>query len=100
MVWAGISLGGLADLHVIIGGTQTAVRYRDEILDPYVKPYTSAIGEEFIVMDDIDQPHRLRFFQEYFEDPGLKRMNCTVQSPDLNPIELLGVPRKTGVCLP
>ncbi|GFY12414.1 uncharacterized protein TNCV_1798361 [Trichonephila clavipes] len=39
MVWAGISLGGHTDLHLFQGGTLTGVRYRDEILDPYVQPY-------------------------------------------------------------
>ncbi|GBM11098.1 hypothetical protein AVEN_242984-1 [Araneus ventricosus] len=43
MVWAGISLGGHTDLHVFHGGTLTGVIYRDEILDPYVRPYASAI---------------------------------------------------------
>ncbi|GBM81809.1 hypothetical protein AVEN_12916-1 [Araneus ventricosus] len=41
MVWAGISLGGHTDLHVFHGGTLTGVRYRDEILDPYVRSYAA-----------------------------------------------------------
>ncbi|GBM85103.1 hypothetical protein AVEN_135881-1 [Araneus ventricosus] len=43
MLWAGISLDGHIDLHVFHGGTLTGVRYRDEILDPYVRPYAGAI---------------------------------------------------------
>ncbi|GBM71545.1 hypothetical protein AVEN_41670-1 [Araneus ventricosus] len=58
MVWAGISLGGHTDLHVFHGGTLTGVRYRDEILDPYVRPYAGAIGNDFILMDDNARPHR------------------------------------------
>ncbi|GFU50283.1 transposable element Tcb2 transposase [Trichonephila clavipes] len=42
MVWAGILLGGHTDLHVFQGGTLTGVRYRDETLDPYVRPYAGA----------------------------------------------------------
>ncbi|GFU89904.1 transposable element Tcb2 transposase [Trichonephila clavipes] len=38
LVWAGISLGVATDLHVFHGGTVTGLRYRDEILDPYVRP--------------------------------------------------------------
>ncbi|GFW61852.1 DDE_3 domain-containing protein [Trichonephila clavipes] len=38
MVWAWISLGGHTDLHLFQGGTLTGVRYRDKILDPYVRP--------------------------------------------------------------
>ncbi|GFW12272.1 transposable element Tcb2 transposase [Trichonephila clavipes] len=52
LVWAGISLGGHTDLHVFHGGTVTGLRYRDEILDPYVRPYAAAIGNDFILMDD------------------------------------------------
>ncbi|GFW23433.1 transposable element Tcb2 transposase [Trichonephila clavipes] len=52
LVWAGISLGGHTDLHVFHGGTVTGLRYRDKILDPYVRPYAAAIGNDFILMDD------------------------------------------------
>ncbi|GFX79313.1 transposable element Tcb2 transposase [Trichonephila clavipes] len=48
MVWAGISLGGHTDLHVLQGGTLNDVRYRDEIIDPYVRSYAGAIGNDFI----------------------------------------------------
>ncbi|GBL87849.1 hypothetical protein AVEN_192030-1 [Araneus ventricosus] len=43
MVCSGILLGGHTDLHVFHGGTLTGVRYRDEILDPYVRPYAGLI---------------------------------------------------------
>ncbi|GFV02088.1 transposable element Tcb2 transposase [Trichonephila clavipes] len=56
LVWAGISLGGHTDLHVFHGGTVTGLRYRDEILDPYVRPYAAAIGNDFILMDDNARP--------------------------------------------
>ncbi|GFV19800.1 transposable element Tcb2 transposase [Trichonephila clavipes] len=52
LVWAGISLSDHTDLHVFHGGTVTGLRYRDEILDPYVRPYAAAIGNDFILMDD------------------------------------------------
>ncbi|GFW05521.1 transposable element Tcb2 transposase [Trichonephila clavipes] len=65
LVWAGISLGGHTDLHVFHGGTVTGLRYRDEILDPYVRPYAAAIGNDFILMDDNARPHRARIVEEY-----------------------------------
>ncbi|GFW34205.1 transposable element Tcb2 transposase [Trichonephila clavipes] len=74
LVWAGISLGGHTDLHVFHGGTVTGLRYRDEILDPYVRPYAAAIGNDFILMDDNARPHRARIVEEYLEDHGLERM--------------------------
>ncbi|GFX43671.1 transposable element Tcb2 transposase [Trichonephila clavipes] len=47
LVWAGISLGGHTDLHVFHGGTVTGLRYRDEILDPYVRPYAALLWIDF-----------------------------------------------------
>ncbi|GFU06150.1 transposable element Tcb2 transposase [Trichonephila clavipes] len=89
LVWAGISLGGHTDLHVFHGGTVTGLRYRDEILDPYVCPYASAIGNDFILIDNNARPHRARIVDEYLEDHGLERMEWPARSPDLNPIEHL-----------
>ncbi|GFT04782.1 transposable element Tcb2 transposase [Trichonephila clavipes] len=89
LVWAGISLGGHIDLHVFHGETVTGLRYRDEILDPYVRPYAAAIGNDFILMDDNARPHRARIVEEYLEDHGLERMEWPARSPDLNPIEHL-----------
>ncbi|GFT73412.1 transposable element Tcb2 transposase [Trichonephila clavipes] len=89
LIWAGISLGGHTDLHVFHGGTVTGLRYRDETLDPYVRPYAAAIGNNFILMDDNARPHRARIVEEYLEDHGLERMEWPARSPDLNPIEHL-----------
>ncbi|GFV85182.1 uncharacterized protein TNCV_4172351 [Trichonephila clavipes] len=83
LVWAGISLGGHTDLHVFHGGTVTGLRYRDEILDPYARPYAAAIGNDFILMDDNARPQRARIV-EYLEDHGLERMEWPARSPDLN----------------
>ncbi|GFX90549.1 uncharacterized protein TNCV_4335521 [Trichonephila clavipes] len=74
MVWAGILLGGHTDLHVFQGGTLTGVRYRDEILDPCVRPYAGAIGNYFILMDDNTRPHRPVIVEEYLEGLGLERI--------------------------
>ncbi|GFW22191.1 transposable element Tc3 transposase [Trichonephila clavipes] len=89
LVWAEISLGGHTDLHVFHGGTVTGLRYRDEILDQYVRPYAAAIANDFILMDDNARPHRARIVEEYLDDHGLERMEWPARSPDLNPIEHL-----------
>ncbi|GBN51828.1 hypothetical protein AVEN_23549-1 [Araneus ventricosus] len=73
-IWAGISLGSHTDLHVFHGGTLIGVRYRDEILDPYVRPYARAIGNDFILMDDNALPHRPVVVEDYLESHGLERM--------------------------
>ena len=65
MVWAGISAQGKTDLHVIDNGTLTALRYVNEILDVYVRPYAGAVGENFILMDDNARAHRASISDQY-----------------------------------
>ncbi len=55
MVWGGIRMDGRAELYVVNGGTMTAVRYRDEVLQPIVRP--GAIGQDFVLMQAIARPH-------------------------------------------
>ncbi|GFU67541.1 hypothetical protein TNCV_3239881 [Trichonephila clavipes] len=52
-----IYLGGYIDLHVFHGGTLTALKYRDKILDRYVRPNVIIIGIDFILMDNNARPH-------------------------------------------
>lgn len=87
MVWGGINRDGRTDLHVLERGTMTGVRYRDEILDVYVRPYAGAVGPEFILMDDNARPHRARVVEQYLEQETIVRMDWPARSPDLNPIE-------------
>ncbi|GBM53287.1 hypothetical protein AVEN_52312-1 [Araneus ventricosus] len=87
MVWAGIMLDGRAPLHVFERGTVTGVRYRDEILEPYVRLFRGAVGPEFILMDDNTRPHRALLVDEFIESEDISRMDWPGRSPDLNPIE-------------
>ena len=87
MVWAGISAQGKTDLHVIDNSTLTALRYINEILDVYVRPYAGAVGENFILMDDNARAHRARITDQYLEQATIVRMEWPAKSPDLNPIE-------------
>ena len=80
MVWLGISAQGKTDLHVIDNGTLTALRYVNEILDVYVRPYAGAVGENFILMDDNARAHRARITDQYLEQATIVRI-------DLNPIK-------------
>ena len=50
---ARISMQGKTDLHTIENGTLTTVRYVNEILDIYVRPYAGVIGADCILMDDM-----------------------------------------------
>lgn len=87
MVWGGISRNGRTDLHVMGRGTMTGVRYRDEILNVYVRPYAGAVGPDFILMDDNARPHRARVVNQFLEQETIVRMDWPARSPDLNPIE-------------
>jgi len=87
LVWAGISYDGRTDLYHIRKGALTGLRYRDEILDPIVRPYAGAYGQDFTLMDDNALPHRARVVNQYLDQEGIERMEWPARSPDLNPIE-------------
>ncbi|GBN48829.1 Transposable element Tc1 transposase [Araneus ventricosus] len=87
MVWAGIMLDGRTPLHVFERGTVTGVRYRDEILEPYVRLFRGAVLPEFILMEDNARPHRALLVDEFLESEDIRRTDWPARSPDLNPIE-------------
>ncbi|GBO10113.1 Transposable element Tc1 transposase [Araneus ventricosus] len=87
MVWSGIMLDGRTPLHVFERGTVTGVRYRDEILEPYVRLLRGAVDTEFILMDDNARPHRAVLVDEFIESEDIHRMDWPARSPDVNPIE-------------
>ena len=67
-------------------GALTAVHYRDEILDPIVRPFAGAIGNKFILMQDNTRPHTARLTMEYLDHESIEVMGWPAWSPDLNPI--------------
>ena len=87
IVWAGISMQGKTVLHIIENGTLTAVRYMNEILDVYGRPYAGAISADFILMDNNARPNRAPVTNEYLEDATIVRMDWPACSPDMNPIK-------------
>uniref|UniRef100_A0A8C7R2V7 Transposase Tc1-like domain-containing protein n=1 Tax=Oncorhynchus mykiss TaxID=8022 RepID=A0A8C7R2V7_ONCMY len=87
MVWGGISLGGRTALHVLARGSLTAIRYRDEILRPPVRPYAGAVGSGFLLMQDNARPHVAGVCQQFLQEEGIDAMDWPASSPDLNPIE-------------
>ena len=87
LVWAGIYFDGRTDLCVMMNGSVNHLRYRDEILVPFVVPYAGAIGQEFILMDNNETASRARIVTTYLEDQGIERMDRPAKSPDMNPIE-------------
>ncbi|GFX34769.1 transposable element Tcb1 transposase [Trichonephila clavipes] len=89
MVLAGISLGFRTDLHIFKRGSVTAVRYRDEVLEPIVILYATSVGPTFVLMDNNARSHRADIVYCYLESEGFARMAWPAYSPDLNPIENL-----------
>ncbi len=89
MVWGGICLDGRTDLVVIDGGALTVVRYRDEVLEPVVRPFAGALGQDFVLMHDNARPHTARVVQAYLEQEGIDVMGWPARAPDLHPIEHL-----------
>nr|ABV31711.1 transposase [Salmo salar] len=87
MVWGGISLGGRTALHVLARGSLTAIRYRDEILRPLVRPYAGAVGPGFLLMQYNARPHVAGVCQQFLQEEGIDAMDWPARSPDLNPIE-------------
>ncbi|KAI4905486.1 hypothetical protein NFI96_001365 [Prochilodus magdalenae] len=87
MVRGGFSLEGCTALHVLARGSLTAIRYRDEILRPLVRPYAGAVGPGFLQMQDNARPHVAGVCQQFLQDEGVEAMEWPVRSPDLNPIE-------------
>ena len=65
MVWEGISLSGPTELHILDGGTLTAVKYITDILKPYVVPYAPYIGNSFVLMQDNARPHKAQCVNDY-----------------------------------
>ncbi|GFU28822.1 transposable element Tcb1 transposase [Trichonephila clavipes] len=89
MVWAGISLGYRTDVHIFKRGSVTAVRYRDEFIEPIVRLYDAAVGPTFVLMDDNARPHRADIVNDYPESEEIARMAWPAYSPALNSIENL-----------
>ena len=60
---------------MINGGTLTALRYRDEILDPIVRPFAGAIGDNFILMQDNARPRTARVYMDYLNRETIEVMD-------------------------
>lgn len=87
MVWAGISLTAHTELYIVPGGSLTAVRYVNEILQDFVVPYAPFVGDNFLLMHDNATPHTARVTQQYLDEVNIPVMEWPAVSPDANPIE-------------
>ncbi|GBM17782.1 hypothetical protein AVEN_99660-1 [Araneus ventricosus] len=70
----GISSDGLTDLYVVPRGTVDAQLYRDDILDPIVRPHACTVADCFILQYDNARPHRARLVENYLHEETIVRM--------------------------
>ncbi|GFW05105.1 transposable element Tcb2 transposase [Trichonephila clavipes] len=89
MVWAGIMMDGRTDIHFFDTGSVTAQRYRDEVLEAYVRLFLVAVGSDFIFMDDNAPCHRAVLIDNFLETENIQRMSGPANFTELNPIEHL-----------
>ncbi|GFV14296.1 uncharacterized protein TNCV_807281 [Trichonephila clavipes] len=72
-------------------GTMTGQRYIDEVLLPHVRFFHGAVGDKFVFMDDNAPCHRKLAVQDCLDSEGIQRLVWPARSPDLNPIENVGM---------
>lgn len=86
MVWGAIAHGFKSPL-VEIEGSMTAIKYRDEVLTPYVIPITRQ--NAFTFQQDNARPHKARVCVDYLAQNAVPVLDWPPYSPDLSPIEHL-----------
>ncbi|KFM56783.1 Transposable element Tcb2 transposase, partial [Stegodyphus mimosarum] len=87
IVWVGIMMDGRTDHHFFDTGSVTGQRYRDEVLEPYVRLFRGAVDPHFIFMDDNAPCHRAVLVDDFLEMENIQHMSWPANSPDLNTIE-------------
>ena len=85
--WCGVAFlwGAHTALHVLARGSLTAIRYRDEILRPFVRPYAGAVGPGFLLIQDNARPHVAGVCQQFLQEEGIDAMDWPARPPHLNP---------------
>ena len=86
MMWVAISNDRKTDL-VHVPGNLTAVRHRNEILQPHLMHVIDRQRELF--QQDNARPHTARVTMNYLEQNNINVLPWPYKSPDLNPIEHL-----------
>ena len=83
MVYDGISIDGLTDLHINRNGALTGRRYRGDIVWYFAVPYATAIGVDFILMDNYCRPQRAKLENDFLLKEGIIRIEWPACSPDM-----------------
>ncbi|GFX94994.1 uncharacterized protein TNCV_3046261 [Trichonephila clavipes] len=80
-------LGSRTDLHIFDAGSVNGTRYCNDILLPYVRLFSGAMGLQFLFMDDNAPCHRTVAAEQLLESKDIERMDWSARSLDLNPIK-------------
>jgi hypothetical protein len=64
MVWGGITAHGRTPF-VVVAGNLTGMRYRDEIVQPYVIPFIQAQANNVTFQQNNARPHVARVVRDY-----------------------------------
>lgn len=86
-VWAGIMMDGHTDLNFLDKGSVTGQKYRDEVIEPYVRLFRGAVGPKFIFMDDNAPCYQTFLVDDFLETENIQHMSWPANSPELNPIK-------------
>jgi hypothetical protein len=86
MVWRGITAHGRTPL-VVVTGNLTGIRYRDEIVQPYVIPFIQAQTNNVTFQQDNARPHVARVVRDYLTQQNVDLLSWPALSPDLSPVE-------------
>jgi hypothetical protein len=85
-VGGGITANGRTPL-VVVAGNLTDMRYRVEIVQPYVIPFIQAQANNVTFQQDKARPHVPRVVRDYMTEQNVDVLPWPAASPDLSPIE-------------
>ena len=80
MVWGGISAHHKTPLYHVVGNL-TGVRYRNEVLQPFVVPALQQIGPNAVFHDDNARPVRSAAVNSFIQQEDINRMSWPACSP-------------------
>ncbi|GFW59744.1 transposable element Tcb2 transposase [Trichonephila clavipes] len=96
LVWGGIMLGSRTDLHIFDAGSVNGTRYCNEILLPYVRLLKSAMGLQFLFMDDNAPCHCSVAAEQLLESEDIERMDWPAHDLRISiPSTCMGLSRQT-----
>jgi hypothetical protein len=86
IVWGGITAHGRTPL-VVVAGILTGLRYRDEIVQPYVIPFIQSQANNVTFQQDNARPHVARVVRDYLTQQNVDLLPWPAVSPNISPIE-------------